>query len=693
MKKGIDNKGFRAFPQSVQMNTFSNMKYGSKMYNNGGPLLTEFNEGGSHEENPLGGIPQGIGANNQMNVVEEGETKFEDYIYSDQLKLDAETAEEFNLPKKYVGKTFADISKLMNKPNSRREDDSIETADKERNLAKLRDAQESFKQAEVEAKLAEIDQLDPTAIPSLMQQASQQQGAPGGLEGEMMQQQLSPEEIAMAEQQAMMEQQAMEGQPMMAYGGPLSSYAFGGYSNSFESGGKLPKEILRARAKSHMSDAEANAYVDSYGKGGSMNFKSNAAYKKWLGYGHASGEFKKTPGHTAVSIKGEPKKVEHGYGGSMNAYEMGGMMNQNMMPIQSYRAGGNCYKCGGKMYGQGGNMYTTGGQLMAGTAGTIAGLVGNIPVVGGTLEQGVRGLYNKLDKEDNRDAQEARIFQNAADTVGLGANLATGNFIGAGQDALNLISNNADLNSQQQQMINAGNLVAQGLNVGKSLLGKYAPTMLQDTPINVVDGEYDVSGMLPDDFKYGGKLNSFVDGGDLGDEEKNKYLVRSEPYINNAGETAYRDIYKLGSRQVTIDRQPGESIMSQKEIIDYAKSQGLISKPTEADRKMKEQEILDERQKQSMLDEAERTKKLVSSTQPESILDLTSTLTDTPMDDDYVPMAKESESTTTPSPEAPVGGILSLDEVQTYNPDVEAWDPNAEEEDPYNVAMRYLQIL
>ena len=247
-------------------------------------------------------------------------------------------------------------------------------------------------------------------------------------------------------------------------------------------------------------------------------------------------------------------------------------------------------------------------------------------------------------------------------------------------------------------MVNAGNLVAQGLNVGKSLLGKYAPTMLQDTPINVVDGEYDVSGMLPDGFKYGGKLNSFANGGDLGDEEKNKYLVRSEPYVNNAGETAYRDIYKLGSRQITIDRQPGEPIMSQKEIIDYAKSQGLISKPTEADRKREEQKILDERQKQSMLDEAERTKKLVSSTQPkkdlskDSILDLTPMLEGTPMDDNYVPMAKESESTTTPSPEAPVGGILSLDEAQIYNPDLEAWDPNAEEEDPYNVAMRKMLI-
>lgn len=41
------------------------------------------------------------------------------------------------------------------------------------------------------------------------------------------------------------------------------------------------------------------------------NFKSKEAYKKWLAYGHASGEFAKTPGHQKVKIKGKSKKVSH----------------------------------------------------------------------------------------------------------------------------------------------------------------------------------------------------------------------------------------------------------------------------------------------------------------------------------------------------------------------------------------------
>jgi hypothetical protein len=41
------------------------------------------------------------------------------------------------------------------------------------------------------------------------------------------------------------------------------------------------------------------------------NFKSKAAYKRWLAYGHMSGEFEETPGHQKITIKGKPHKVKH----------------------------------------------------------------------------------------------------------------------------------------------------------------------------------------------------------------------------------------------------------------------------------------------------------------------------------------------------------------------------------------------
>ena len=43
-----------------------------------------------------------------------------------------------------------------------------------------------------------------------------------------------------------------------------------------------------------------------------MNFRSKEAYLRWLRYGHATGVFKRTPGHVKVYIRGRPHKVNHG---------------------------------------------------------------------------------------------------------------------------------------------------------------------------------------------------------------------------------------------------------------------------------------------------------------------------------------------------------------------------------------------
>lgn len=55
--------------------------------------LNTFNEGGTHEANPYGGIPFGMGSNGKMNTVEEGEVSVDidrdtKYIFSNRLKID-----------------------------------------------------------------------------------------------------------------------------------------------------------------------------------------------------------------------------------------------------------------------------------------------------------------------------------------------------------------------------------------------------------------------------------------------------------------------------------------------------------------------------------------------------------------------------------------------------------------------------
>lgn len=54
--------------------------------------LNEFNAGGLHEQNPYGGIPQGMGKNGKMNTVEEGESSYTfpdlgKYIFSNRITL------------------------------------------------------------------------------------------------------------------------------------------------------------------------------------------------------------------------------------------------------------------------------------------------------------------------------------------------------------------------------------------------------------------------------------------------------------------------------------------------------------------------------------------------------------------------------------------------------------------------------
>ena len=73
--------------------------------------LTEFNVGNSHENNPLGGIPQGMGNNGVINTVEEGETKKNNFIYSNRITLTPQVIAQFNLPKSLSGKTAADATK------------------------------------------------------------------------------------------------------------------------------------------------------------------------------------------------------------------------------------------------------------------------------------------------------------------------------------------------------------------------------------------------------------------------------------------------------------------------------------------------------------------------------------------------------------------------------------------------------
>lgn len=73
---------------TINPNVFSNGGNMNETYNSD---FDTFDVGGSHSENPLGGIPMGMGQNGQMNTVEEGETSFminkQKFIFSDRIKI------------------------------------------------------------------------------------------------------------------------------------------------------------------------------------------------------------------------------------------------------------------------------------------------------------------------------------------------------------------------------------------------------------------------------------------------------------------------------------------------------------------------------------------------------------------------------------------------------------------------------
>ena len=103
--------------------------------------VTEFNAGGTHESNPYDGIPQGIAPDGLPNLVEEGEVKYDNYIFSDRLMLNKNDKKKYKFLK---GKTYADAAKSIKKELGidERPNDLIAKTDLEEHLNILSTLQE-----------------------------------------------------------------------------------------------------------------------------------------------------------------------------------------------------------------------------------------------------------------------------------------------------------------------------------------------------------------------------------------------------------------------------------------------------------------------------------------------------------------------------------------------------------------------
>lgn len=113
--------------------------------------VTKITSGGTHENNPLGGVPQGIGENGKQNVVEEGEVKYNDYVFSNRIVADKLVLKQLGFTDKYDDSTYAYIADKLSKESEERPNDPISIRGLENNMSKLRTAQE-IQKLKIEAK-------------------------------------------------------------------------------------------------------------------------------------------------------------------------------------------------------------------------------------------------------------------------------------------------------------------------------------------------------------------------------------------------------------------------------------------------------------------------------------------------------------------------------------------------------------
>ena len=106
--------------------------------------LLYIDNGGKHEDNPLEGVPMGFDPEGVPNLVEEGETIWNDYVFSDRIKVPKKLMKELGLGGS-IGKdiTFAEASKKLGKESEQRPNDTISIDGLNAAMSRLAEAQEA----------------------------------------------------------------------------------------------------------------------------------------------------------------------------------------------------------------------------------------------------------------------------------------------------------------------------------------------------------------------------------------------------------------------------------------------------------------------------------------------------------------------------------------------------------------------
>lgn len=104
--------------------------------------LTFINTGGTHEENPMEGVPMGVAPDGSPNLVEQGEVIYNDYVMSNRLSPSKEELASVGLPLTYKDHTYAYIAKKLGEESKERPNDPISKRGLEDSMNKLATLQE-----------------------------------------------------------------------------------------------------------------------------------------------------------------------------------------------------------------------------------------------------------------------------------------------------------------------------------------------------------------------------------------------------------------------------------------------------------------------------------------------------------------------------------------------------------------------
>lgn len=217
---------------------------GGDMQTNGSDFsngLMHIDAGLSHEENPYDGVQLGTDVQGKPNLVEEGETIFDDYVFSKRIKADAQTKKRFHVGKN-ADISYADLSKKLEKESAERPNDAISQAGLEKQMHNLAGEQERQK-SEMQTKEAQevFASLSPEQQRVIMQQVAmeEQQAQQQQIEQPIEQQEVNPQQTEQQSVNEQMMQQPVE-QPTVE---ELQMNACGGKINKYDKGGEMKQKL------------------------------------------------------------------------------------------------------------------------------------------------------------------------------------------------------------------------------------------------------------------------------------------------------------------------------------------------------------------------------------------------------------------------------------------------------------------